>query len=294
MCVQIPDLENLGNFKRIELRTISTKWKIPNVRDLKKAELIEAIRKWFQGKSEQYLEDYIKRHQNYDKFEKMTTPELDNYVKNVLKLKTRVTRRPALLKKIYDNAKNKNNVTTTHLRTIAKKLNIRGSTTRIRPHVIELLEKKILEDPTLLNSDVVDDALVSDLLNTWEVATMVSDTTKQAKINRLLKHLRKKNGIKSPKQVQCESIPKEKLRNKDLKDVIGKRGITLPEKEPKAKILEQVTQEDVFEGLGREYTIVNDAQSKARDMVTALLDQYPVYPQLDLDYLQEYFSLKDN
>ena len=65
--------------------------------------------------------------------------------KNVLKLKTRVTRRPALLKKIYDAAKNKNTVTTTHMRIIAKKLKIKGSTTRIRQHVIELLKQKILE-----------------------------------------------------------------------------------------------------------------------------------------------------
>ncbi len=258
MSVQIPNLENLEKLKRIELRAISTKWKIPNVRDLKKKELIEAIRKWFEDKSEQYLEDYIKRHQNYDKFEKMSTPDLDNYVKNVLKLKTRVTRRSALLKKIYDNAKNKNTITTTHLRNIAKKLKIKGSTTRIRPHVIELLESKILEDPTLLNSDVVDDELISDLLNTWEVATMVSDTTKQAKIDRLLRFLRKKKGEKTQRQVQYESIATEKLRNKDLKSVLEKRGVTLPEKIPKQKILENVTQEDVFEGLGRQYTIIND------------------------------------
>ena len=93
---------------------------------------------------------------------------------------------------------------------------------------------------------------------------MKKNSYRQARCNPEKKSTRNKMRAQK-RQVQTKDLPKEKLRNEDLKCVLAKRGLHFHDKESKANILRHVTKEDVFEGIGRKFSISNPCSSSNWD-----------------------------
>ena len=172
------------------------------------------------------------------------------------------------------------------MREIAKKLNIRGSTTRKKDGVRSLLQDKIAETPSLLNPQNLTEQDVSDLLNIFAVPLKSNEVSKEDKIKRIIKYINKQNGQLINRDVDLEEMPMNKLTNKELKSVLKRRGVDhLSEKESKARILENVTKEYVFEGMTRLFTIINDdiSQDWMEDVKDIFEDEEDVHTVMHQD-----------